>query len=59
MGKDQPVLRPLFACESGLSQPEIELEQLWIWPELLVAPRVRRALGTRMIWQKKNDKWQN
>jgi hypothetical protein len=23
--------------------------RLWIWPEPLVAPRVRRALGTRMI----------
>ena len=22
--------------------------RFWIWPELLVAPRVRRALGTRM-----------
>ena len=22
--------------------------RLWIWPEPLVAPRVRRALGTRM-----------
>ena len=24
--------------------------RLWIWPEPLVAPRVRRALGTRMGW---------
>ena len=24
--------------------------RLWIWPEPLVAPRVRRALGTRMVW---------
>ena len=24
--------------------------RLWIWPEPLVAPRVRRALGTRMDW---------
>ena len=23
--------------------------RLWIWPEPLVAPRVRRALGTRMV----------
>jgi hypothetical protein len=23
--------------------------RLWIWPEPLVAPRVRRALGTRMM----------
>ena len=23
--------------------------RLWIWPEPLVAPRVRRALGTRML----------
>ena len=23
--------------------------RIWIWPEPLVAPRVRRALGTRMI----------
>ena len=26
--------------------------RLWIWPEPLVAPRVRRALGTRMILYK-------
>ena len=24
--------------------------RLWIWPEPLVAPRARRALGTRMTW---------
>jgi hypothetical protein len=24
--------------------------RLWIWPEPLVAPRERRALGTRMPW---------
>ena len=23
--------------------------RIWIWPEPLVAPRVRRALGTRMV----------
>ena len=23
--------------------------RIWIWPERLVAPRVRRALGTRMV----------
>ena len=26
--------------------------RFWIWPEPLVAPRVRRALGTRMPWNK-------
>jgi hypothetical protein len=26
---------------------------IWIWPEPLDAPRVRRALGTRMIGAKK------
>ena len=26
MGNDQPALRALFACESGLSEPEIGLE---------------------------------
>ena len=25
--------------------------RFWIWPEPLVAPRVRRALGTRMVLQ--------
>ena len=25
--------------------------RLWIWPEPLVAPRIRRALGTRMDWE--------
>jgi hypothetical protein len=43
MGNDQPVLRALFACESGLSEPEIGLEHAF-------------AL---LIWQKKHDKWQN
>ena len=27
MGNDQPALRALFACESGLSEPEIGMEQ--------------------------------
>jgi hypothetical protein len=33
MGNDQPALRALFACESGLSEPEIGLEHfvLLIW----------------------------
>jgi hypothetical protein len=25
--------------------------RLWIWPDPLIAPRVRRALGTRMGWR--------
>ena len=28
--------------------------RFWIWPEPLVAPRVRRALGTRMVSQVKH-----
>jgi hypothetical protein len=46
MGNDQPVLRALFACESGLSEPEIGLEHPFVL----------------LIWQKKHDiwvKWQN
>ena len=30
--------------------------RLWIWPEPLVAPRVRRALGTRMAVLRLNNK---
>jgi hypothetical protein len=41
---DQPALRALFACESGLSELEIGLEHAFI---LLIWP------------QKKHDKWQN
>jgi hypothetical protein len=29
--------------------------RLWIWPEPLVAPRVRRALGTRMVQSELGD----
>ena len=29
--------------------------RLWIWPEPLVAPRVRRALGTRMSFDCENN----
>jgi hypothetical protein len=43
MGNDQPALRALFACESGLSEPEIGLEHAFVL----------------LIWQKKHDKWQN
>jgi hypothetical protein len=39
MGNDQPALRTLFACESGLSEPEIGLEQ-----------RVR-SFGLGINWQ--------
>jgi hypothetical protein len=41
MGNDQPALRALFACESGLSEPEIGLEHAFVL----------------LIWQKKHDKW--
>jgi hypothetical protein len=40
MGNDQPALRALFACESGLSEPEIGLEHAFVL----------------LIWQKKHDK---
>jgi hypothetical protein len=30
MAKDQPALRALFACESGLSEPEIGLEHAFV-----------------------------
>jgi hypothetical protein len=43
MGNNQPALRALFACESGLSEPEIGLEHAFVL----------------LIWQKKHDKWQN
>jgi hypothetical protein len=43
MGNDQPVLRALFACVSGLSEPEIGLERAFYL----------------LIWQKKHDKWPN
>ena len=43
MASDWLVLTPdivFLPCFCGI--------RLWIWPEPLVAPRVRRALGTRM-----------
>jgi hypothetical protein len=43
LGYNQPALRALFACESGLLEPEIELEHAFVL----------------LIWQKKQDKWQN
>ena len=42
MGNDQPALRTLFPCESGLSEPEIGLEHTFVL----------------LIWKKKHDKWQ-
>jgi hypothetical protein len=30
--------------------------RIWIWPEHLVAPRVRRALGTRMMYNVDSDR---
>ena len=44
LASDWLVLTPdivLLPCFYGI--------RLWIWPEPLVAPRVRRALGTRMV----------
>jgi hypothetical protein len=41
MGNDQPALCALFACKSGLSEPELRLEQAF---DLLIS-------------QKKHDKW--
>jgi hypothetical protein len=46
MGNDQPALQALFACKSGLSEPEIGLEHAFVL----------------LIWQMKHDnwvKWQN
>jgi hypothetical protein len=40
-GKDQPALRALFACESGLSEPEIGLDHAFVL----------------LIWETKHDKW--
>jgi hypothetical protein len=41
MGNDQPALRALFTCESGLSEPEIGLEHAFVL----------------LIWQMKHGKW--
>ena len=41
MGNDQPALRALFACESGLSEPEIGLEHAFV----------------PLIWKMKHNKW--
>jgi hypothetical protein len=41
MGNDRPALRALFACESGLSKPEIGLDHAFVL----------------LIWQTKHDKW--
>jgi hypothetical protein len=41
MGNDQPALRALFACKSGLSELEIGLEHAFVL----------------LIWQTKHDKW--
>jgi hypothetical protein len=30
MGNEQPALRALFACKSGLSEPEIGLEHAFV-----------------------------
>jgi hypothetical protein len=43
LGNVQPALRALFACESGLSEPEIGLEHAFVL----------------LIWQKQHDKWRN
>jgi hypothetical protein len=37
----QPALRALFACESGLSEPEIGLDHAFVL----------------LIWQMKHDEW--
>jgi hypothetical protein len=42
-GNDQPALSALFACELGLSEPEIGLEHAFVL----------------LIWQMKHNKWQN
>jgi hypothetical protein len=41
MGNDQPALRALFACKSGLSELEIRLEHVFVL----------------LIWQMKQNKW--
>jgi hypothetical protein len=41
MGNDQPALQALFACKSGLSEPEIGLEHAFVL----------------LIWQMKHGKW--
>jgi hypothetical protein len=43
MGNDQPALRALTACESGLSEPKIGMERAFVL----------------LIWQMKHDKWVN
>jgi hypothetical protein len=45
MWNDQPAFHTLFACEWGLSEPEIGLEHTFRFVPL--------------IWQKKHVKWQN
>ena len=47
MGNDQPALRALFACESGLSEPEIGLE-LDNWQNLH-GVRLQKQLQTALI----------
>jgi hypothetical protein len=41
MGNDQPALRALFACESGLSELEIGLDHVFVL----------------LIWKMKHNKW--
>jgi hypothetical protein len=41
MGNDQPALYALFACESGISEPEIGLEHAFV----------------PLIWKMKHNKW--
>jgi hypothetical protein len=43
MGNDQAAFCALFACESGISEPEIGLKHTFVL----------------LIGQKKHDKWQN
>jgi hypothetical protein len=43
MGNDHPALRALFACESGLSEPEIGLEHAF------VTFRMQKQLQTALI----------
>jgi hypothetical protein len=49
MRNDQPALRALFACESGLSEPEIGLEHTFDKWQNSHGARLQKQLQTALI----------
>jgi uncharacterized Zn-finger protein len=45
MGNDQPALRALFTCESGLSEPEVGLEHPFVFFDLAKEARQTAKLA--------------